>query len=310
MSAITRDEQRIRLKAFEWLSEQVSIYGDVLPRALLAQGFEYNGTRIPLVSPQGIFKPRVLRSIPLSITTTIHGPYSDSFNKDGLLQYKYRGVNPDHRDNVGLKLAAKHGIPLIYFHAIMKGKYLAVWPVYIVGADDTNLTFTVAVDDVQFVNQETHADWATLRTADSTVDDARRQYITSSVRQRLHQRSFRERVLQAYRGQCAFCRLKHEELLDAAHIIPDNEPEGDPLVTNGMALCKLHHAAFDKYFLGVRPDYSIEVRPDILLEHDGPMLQHGLKELHEKIIVLPRKKIHRPNPKLLDQRYLMFKKAG
>ncbi|MFC1818245.1 HNH endonuclease [Thermodesulfobacteriota bacterium] len=305
----TAEEHRIRLKAFDWLSKQVEIHGDVLPRQILAEGFEFDGNRVPLLGPQGIFKPRVFQQIPISITTTLSGPYDDSFDQDGLLQYRYRGTDPNHRDNIGLKLAAKHRIPLIYFHAIVPGKYLAVWPIYIIKADDISLTFTVAVDDATFVSRATQEDFDTLRGADSADDDARRRYITASVRQRLHQRSFRERVLHAYRGQCAFCRLKHEELLDAAHIIPDSDPGGDPLVKNGMALCKIHHAAFDKYFLGVRPDYLIEVRPDILLEHDGPMLQHGLKGLHEKRIILPTKKIQRPDPELLDQRYMIFKKA-
>jgi Transglycosylase associated protein/HNH endonuclease len=40
-------------------------------------------------------------------------------------------------------------------------------------------------------------------------------------------------------------------------------------VPNGLSLCKLHHAAFDRHFLGLRPDYVIEVRRDILKEHDG-----------------------------------------
>jgi hypothetical protein len=52
-------------------------------------------------------------------------------------------------------------------------------------------------------------------------------------------------VLAAYRHQCSLCRLKHEELLDAAHIIPDADPEGEPVVSNGLALCRLHHSAFD-----------------------------------------------------------------
>ena len=303
------EEHRIRLKAFDWLSKQVEVHGDVLPRQILAEGFKFEGNRVPLLGPQGIFKPRVFQKIPISITTTISGPYDDSFDQDGLLQYKYRGTDPNHHDNIGLKLAAKHRIPLIYFHAVVAGKYLAVWPIYIVNTDDLSLTFTVAVDDATFVNRDTQEDFDTLRVADSAEDDSRRKYITASVRQRLHQRSFRERVLRAYRGQCAFCRLKHEELLDAAHIIPDSDPGGDPLVKNGMALCKIHHAAFDKYFLGVRPDYLIEVRRDILLEHDGPMLQHGLKGLHEKRILLPTKKIQRPDPELLDQRYTLFKKA-
>lgn len=97
-------------------------------------------------------------------------------------------------------------------------------------------------------------------------------YITATVRQRLHQRTFRERVMQACGEQCSLCRLRHGELLDAAHIIPDGRPGGDPIVQNGLALCKLHHAAFDRRFLGIRPDYMVEVRRDLLEENDGPML--------------------------------------
>lgn len=90
-----------------------------------------------------------------------------------------------------------------------------------------------------------------------------REYTTSAVKQRVHQRAFRERVLRAYREQCTLCRLKHVELLEAAHIIPDADPEGEPSVVNGLALCKLHHAAFDRNFLGIRPDYTVMLRDSL-----------------------------------------------
>jgi putative restriction endonuclease len=82
---MTNIDQRIRIAAFNWLDEQVSIHGDVLPRSILAQGFEFEDQRVPLVAPQGIFKPRLLSQMPLSITTTPEGPYNDSFGPDGLL---------------------------------------------------------------------------------------------------------------------------------------------------------------------------------------------------------------------------------
>ena len=66
--------------------------------------------------------------------------------------------------------------------------------------------------------------------------------------------------------RCALCSLRHQELLDAAHITPDREADSDPIVSNGVALCKLHHAAFDNFFFTIRPDYTIEVRPSILAE--------------------------------------------
>jgi len=46
---------------------------------------------------------------------------------------------------------------------------------------------------------------------------------------------------------------------------------------NGLALCKLHHAAFDANIIGVTPDLEVTVRLDVLQEIDGPMLQHGLQ---------------------------------
>ncbi|MYB54371.1 MAG: hypothetical protein F4X77_19550, partial [Acidobacteriia bacterium] len=97
--------------------------------------------------------------------------------------------------------------------------------------------------------------------------------------------------------------------LDAAHIIPDREG-GEPEVSNGLSLCKLHHAAFDKLFVGVRPDGIIEVRRDILEEHDGPMLIHGLKQLHRNPIHQPRTLANRPDPNLLRVRYERFNQAA
>jgi putative restriction endonuclease len=134
----------------------------------------------------------------------------------------------------------------------------------------------------------------------------RRGYLTAIAKVRIHQQAFRERVISAYQQQCALCGLKHDELLDAAHIVADSDPEGEPVVENGIALCKLHHAAFDKYFLSVRPDYTIQIRKDVLLERDGPMLKHGLQGLHDKQIFIPRKQSHRPNRNFLDRRHLRF----
>src|SRR5258706_8488432 len=105
---------QVRLAAFNWLSEQVNSHGDVLPWRLLLQGFEFQGQRVPLVSPQGIFKPQILE-MPISITTTPKGPYDDYFGTDNFLIYHYQGENPNHRDNVGLRKAFELKLPLIYF---------------------------------------------------------------------------------------------------------------------------------------------------------------------------------------------------
>jgi putative restriction endonuclease len=110
--------------------------------------------------------------------------------------------------------------------------------------------------------------------------------------------------------RCAFCRLRHQELLDAAHITADSEATGEPVVSNGLSLCKLHHAAFDRHFLTVRPDYVIEVRQSILEEEDGPMLLHGLKGMHGTTIFIPREASLQPDRERLEERYAAFSAIG
>lgn len=300
-------DARVRAAAFEWLTDQVARRGDdVLPRSLLVEGFVLDGVRVPLVGPQGIFKPRVLQVAPLSATTAPEGPYDDAFGPNGLLRYRYRGTDPGHPDNRGLRFAMDRRLPLIYFHGIAPGKYVATWPVFVVGDDPAGLAFSVAVDDARYLGGAPRAGAA----AHEDADTARRRYVTAAVRVRLHQRSFRERVLEAYRRQCAFCRLRHEELLDAAHIVPDAEPAGEPHVRNGLALCALHHAAFDRYFVGLRPDYVLEVRRDILEEPDGPTLVHAIQALHGITIERPRRADLWPARELVETRYERFRRGG
>jgi putative restriction endonuclease len=180
--------------------------------------------------------------------------------------------------------------------------------VFVVDDSPKELFFSVAVDDVAHTGLvEGGADESEM--VRDTSEELRRAYITSAVQVRLHQRAFRERVLDAYRRQCAFCRLRHEQLLDAAHIVPDAHPEGEPLVRNGLALCALHHTAFDRFFVGLRPDYVIEVRSDILHEDDGPTLVHAIQRLHGAAIVLPKIVEQRPDPVLVSMRYERFQQS-
>ena len=198
-------------------------------------------------------------------------------------------------------LRCRTNLPLAYFYGVVPGKYMAMWPVYVVRDQPEYLVFSVAVDDADQLGLFSQSHQTT-----GAVAEIRREYITTTAVRRLHQSAFRERVLRAYRHQCAFCRLRHGELLDAAHIIPDAEPGGKPIVSNGLSLCRLHHATFDRFFVGVRPDGTIDVRSDILEEFDGPTLQHAIQGLHDQRIALPRKRVERPSVELLAKRYDRF----
>jgi putative restriction endonuclease len=258
------------------------------------------------MGPSGIWKPAVCE-LPISIATVTAGPYSDTFDSArGILRYAYRGTDPSHRDNVGLRRAMSERVPLVYFHAVDRGQYAAAYPVFVVGDDPKALFFSMQVDDLNAALGEALSANAALE------EDAepRRAYVTSTFRRRLHQVAFRQRVIRAYRDRCALCRLRHLELLDAAHITADSDPEGEPVVSNGLALCKLHHAAFDRFFFAVRPDYVIEVRPSILAETDGPMLLVGLQQIHGQRIVLPARARELPDRDRLSKRYELFRQTA
>src|SRR5262245_3482219 len=143
-------DRRVRLAAFAFLEECRSRYGDVMPSDVLQGGFEYHGQRVPLMAPQGIFKPAIME-LPLSVTTApvVPGkerPYDDEVSEDSI-RYRYRGTDINHRDNEGVRLAMLRRIPLVYFHGIVPGRYQAEWPVYVVGDDPGALTFTLLVDN-------------------------------------------------------------------------------------------------------------------------------------------------------------------
>jgi len=178
-----------------------------------------------------------------------------------------------------------------------------VFPVWIVDWEPQSHQVVLAIDEIMRSNWQ--------RDVLVTASDAARrsEYAEQVVRVRLHHREFRHQVIAAYEGQCALCRLRHRELLDAAHIKEDAEG-GEPVVTNGIAMCAIHHRAFDALVLGVTPSYGIEVRRDVLGEKDGPTLMHALQGVHGTTLVLPTRTAQRPDTELLDQRYQRFRQAG
>lgn len=73
--------------------------------------------------------------------------------------------------------------------------------------------------------------------------------------------SFREKVIEAYDGTCAFCgacRKTPDGRFEAhaAHIHPVSDG-GPDLVQNGLALCRLHHWAFDNGWLAINDNYRL-----------------------------------------------------
>ncbi len=303
-------DARLRRETFAWLREP-SRYEAVIDRNRLEKAFTLEGRTVSLMGPKGIFTPKDCL-YPLSVTTVWEGPYSDHFADEDRLLYSYRGAalpadGREYPDNLGLRRAMTDRIPLVYFCAVARGRYYPAWPVYIVADDPQRRIFTLVTDFVTALPGEGNPPWMLGEPDDPEI---RRRWSLATVRVRYHQQAFRERVIEAYRSHCAMCRLRERSLLDAAHIIGDAEPAGTAAVTNGLALCKIHHAAFDQHLLAVRPDYRIEVSPRILTETDGPMLEIGFQALHGTTIWLPGRARDRPSRERLEERWQRFREAS
>jgi putative restriction endonuclease len=295
------NDDEVRAAAIATVQRLDAAYGGRIPRAALMEGITVGGVRVPIWNYQrGIHKPAVLGpdGAALSIHTSHKSPYNDEHDaEEGQIGYMYQGTDPTSADNVALTRARDRNLPLIYLVGVDPGIYEAIVPVYVTDADPARLRFTI------------HADSAFAPAADWVTTHIRRDYATRTVLHRLHQREFRRLVLNAYRHQCAICRLRHVELLDAAHILEDRHPRGIAAVSNGLGLCKIHHSAYDENIIGIDPDTRVHVRRDILEEVDGPMLRHGIQEIEGERLRLPSRPALKPNRDFLAERFERFRAA-
>jgi putative restriction endonuclease len=137
-----------------------------------------------------------------------------------------------------------------------------------------------------------------------------RAYATREARVRLHQQRPKLDVMRAYRHRCAICSLRERALVQAAHIVPDTHAEGIAAVVNGLALCAIHHLAFDRNLIGIDPTGMVHIASRLLREVDGPMLPTGLQGFHGERIALPRRPSDRPDPQRLEARFDQFRRAA
>lgn len=302
-------EKVIRSSAIEWLKIRSDDGAVPLNREQILD-FQFEGEPFRLQPTQtGIWKPRGFESA-LSIVTVYRGPgqkrpYEDAIGSDNLIRYAWRGDDPDHHDNRALRNAMNNQVPVIWFIGVGMGPatFQPVCPVYLIAEEPELQRFVIApVDDEAFLPRDPGRG--------TEIQETVKRYLMRETRIRLHQPVFRSTVLRAYETRCAVCNLGHRVLLDAAHIVPDADELGIASVVNGMALCKIHHAAYDSWILGISPDHRIHIRPDLLEEIDGPMLQYGLKELHgSKLMKLPTARTERPRADLLEIAYNKFLEA-
>jgi putative restriction endonuclease len=299
----------MRLAAFERLRRLKETHS-FLTRAEIELGFEFRGERIPFVNPQrGIFKPRQMGFL-LSIRTVFPKPggrvwYDDQrevhrqiYEEGDSVDYAFMGNKPDAAENRWLREAMQAHTAIIYFLGIAPGKYEPIFPTFVVGWDASSLKARIAfgIDDQPATSF-----------SEAVVE---RRYALRIVKQRLHQVSFREAVIDAYGGRCSLSGLPEPLLLDAAHIIRDGDEQlGQPTVRNGIPLSKVHHAAFDAHLIGIDPDHRIHISERLLSQNDGPMLE-ALKALKGGKLREPIRSIDNPDRERLALRFEAYARAN
>lgn len=283
----------LRQEIMTALASRTAESGGFLTRSELSSFSVGGQTRRLIDSSKGIWNPRDLNGT-LSIVSSPDGPYDDRDVEGGLFRYDYR-AGTVQGDNTKLRRAMELQLPLILLRKFETGAYIPIFPVYVVDDDETRRQFLVAVDEaLRFIG------------ARSELSAVERRYAESITRHRLHQAMFRGMVLHAYEVKCAVCRLRHGDLLDAAHITADSAETGLAVVTNGLSLCKIHHAAYDRNLMGISPNYQVKINQGLLEEIDGPMLKHGLQEMHGTHLMVPSDIRERPDRDRLKARFDVF----
>ena len=107
-----------------------------------------------------------------------------------------------------------------------------------------------------------------------------------------------EKILEIHDCQCAACglrirlpRIDDLTFVDAAHLIPFSESRNDH-PTNGLALCKNHHWAMDRFLIAPDPDGAWKVSP--ILEERRSDGEKSLISLQGKRVLLPSESAFAP----------------
>jgi putative restriction endonuclease len=288
------------IASLEVLSAQ---FGEEIPYpGALAEGFAYRGRRVPFLSTQkGIYRAAAQGGpAALSIQTSWKSPYGDAVTDVGYL-YHYRAGAIEQADNRALVAAYDLGVPIVHFVATRPNYYKPIYPCFVTENDSVNRYVIVSPGKLVGPFDE--------REPVLVDDPIERRYVFRETRVRVHQARFRARVVPAYGERCAICRLREAQLLDAAHITSDREDEGEPIVSNGLSLCSIHHRAFDQDLVGIAPNYEVRVARQLLDEEDGPMLEL-LKRFHGESIVMPVRKTWYPDRARLEERFARFSAKG
>lgn len=236
------------------------------------------------------------------------GPYTDRMEGD-ILYYDGEGLGKDQKlttANKTLMESNQTGRPIFGFRQREdsdRWRYIGILKVidcnYILKEGYKTYEFKLKKQDVALPEnlaseldeliEQSHMEKPQL-TEEPTVHSANRKQRDSV---------FRNKIKEIYDNQCAVCGKRrftpaNYPEVEASHIYP-KEKNGSDDLRNGIALCKLHHWAFDNGLLAITNDYQVLVRDEIKSNTD-----------YEEIYMYEGKEIQLPDPQELKPHSLFL----
>ena len=184
--------------------------------------------------------------------------------------YRYQGDDPSNHFNTWLRSAHLLDVPIVYFVGTRPNWYRSIYPTFVEQDFLAELRVLLTFGKMRGPYDE--------REPVHIPDEIERRYVVREVKQRIHQAQFRA------------------------------EEGGEPVVSNGLSFCSIHHSAFDQDLVGIAPDLRVHVSRRLLEDEDGPMLD-VLKGFHGTTIEAPARRLWRPDPERLALRFERFSSA-
>lgn len=139
---------------------------------------------------------------------------------------------------------------------------------------------------------------SSLSDSDIEALPKQRREVVVTIRRKVREADFRARVLSAYDHQCAMCGMQLR-LVEAAHIVPVADSRSTDETHNGVALCSVHHDAYDRNFISFTDAYQIEVSRVLEEELRAAKRVGGLSTFKKSLrpaIILPANSRDHPHP--------------
>lgn len=302
------EELDAHLAMMRWFEDRRLEGRELVPFAELDRGFHWHGHTIKLIArSQGIWKPAGFEAA-LTFKTAAPrsgrpAPYEDRVGEDGILRYKMAPTRDKEWSNRAMMIAAERRYPLAWLVGTKPADtlfYYARFPAYIKDVDPRSREFLIFIGDT--------ADSTTSLDVTTPVPIEKR-YASRWTKARLHQHDFREQVISAYDISCAVCDLPHAQLIEGAHITPDSDASGAPEVSNGIALCRVHHTAYDRNLLGIDDQLRVHIADRAVMREmttHRPALSpfEGRRLMH-----IPSRRILQPDDARLHARFHEFEES-